>query len=365
MIKHYEYINLDTTAFSFDKKRVVIWGRSSEALRRIVYLIDRGAEIVGVMDSQSIQQAMDKGGRFAGIPYVNIAYLKSNPDVVLYITTRGTTSRQEIFELLNTFSILNTIVCFGMVYGPGEYDVRSMNELIGEDEAAISYVRACLTDERSHLVFNNLLEYRTSNRWELLKEIYEVDHPQYFAPDIVRCSESEVFIDAGGYNGDTSLEFIKYVNNKYNSIYIMEADHTMCEITKENMRMNGVKNVLIYEKGAYSNSGVLRFRTDSRSGSSHINKDGDVEIEVVSIDEMLDGKPATFIKMDIEGAERQALDGAKNTIRRYHPKLAISIYHLADDLWRIPYEIATEYPWYKLYMRHYTQITTETVLYAV
>ena len=85
---------------------------------------------------------------------------------------------------------------------------------------------------------------------------------------------------------------------------------------------------------------------------------------VVSIDDMVGDDKVTFIKMDIEGAEMEALEGAKQTIERNRPKLAISIYHKEEDLWEIPFYILSKYPWYKIYMRHYTLTTNETVLYA-
>ena len=102
----------------------------------------------------------------------------------------------------------------------------------------------------------------------------------------------------------------------------------------------------------------------AESGSSRINEKGLEKIKTISIDEMLDGDKATYIKFDIEGAEMAALEGAKKTIQKHKPKLAISIYHKEDDLWKIPFYIKEKYPWYRLYMRHYTSVTTETVLYA-
>lgn len=68
--------------------------------------------------------------------------------------------------------------------------------------------------------------------------------------------------------------------------------------------------------------------------------------------------------MDIEGAEMDALIGSEKTITEYHPKLAISIYHKDDDLWTIPYYLMKKYPFYRFFIRHYSSITTETILYA-
>lgn len=73
----------------------------------------------------------------------------------------------------------------------------------------------------------------------------------------------------------------------------------------------------------------------------------------------------SFIKMDIEGADLEALKGCQNTIRRYHPKLAISVYHKPEDIIEIPCYIKELVPEYRLYLRHYGNGDTETVLYAL
>ena len=71
-----------------------------------------------------------------------------------------------------------------------------------------------------------------------------------------------------------------------------------------------------------------------------------------------------FIKMDIEGAESEALEGAKQTIRAFHPKLAISVYHKLDDFWTIPKYIDQLGMGYRFYLRHFTIHREETVLFA-
>ena len=73
----------------------------------------------------------------------------------------------------------------------------------------------------------------------------------------------------------------------------------------------------------------------------------------------------TFIKMDIEGAELEALKGSREIIQRYRPRLAISAYHKKEDLVELPLYIKELVPEYKLYIRHYSNAGVETVLYAV
>ncbi len=76
-------------------------------------------------------------------------------------------------------------------------------------------------------------------------------------------------------------------------------------------------------------------------------------------------KKVSFIKMDVEGSEMNALIGASKTIRRDHPRLAICIYHKEIDFIKLSSYILQLYPEYKLYIRHYTSYIWETVLYAI
>lgn len=86
---------------------------------------------------------------------------------------------------------------------------------------------------------------------------------------------------------------------------------------------------------------------------------------MINIDAVPECKNATFIKMDIEGMEWDALHGAVETIKRNHPKLAICIYHSDEDMIRIVEYIHEIAPEYKLYVRHHSKREYETVLYAV
>jgi hypothetical protein len=97
---------------------------------------------------------------------------------------------------------------------------------------------------------------------------------------------------------------------------------------------------------------------------SKICKIGDINIEVASIDDTIKSD-VTFIKMDIEGAEYQAIIGAGKIIKRCKPKLAISIYHNPNDLWELPILIHNINPKYKFYLRHYSFAENDTVLYAL
>lgn len=361
MIKEYKYINVNQECYSFEyNKEVCIWGRSISALTLYVELRSRGVRVIGFTDSYACEKEV-----FAGLPVFTFYQLQRMNNLVIYISTVNEQFLRQILDKVEGLSNAE-ILCRRSVYGAGYYDVVRLRELIEKDLKEIEETRSVLCDEKSIKTFNNLLEYRVCNNVRLIEEIYEQGHGQYFPKDeIVPIEKNEIFIDAGGYNGETSFRFAKWVKDDYSKIYIMEPDKLMAEVIEEYVKIKKLKNVVLINKGVYSSEKEIAFHRDFLSGSSCIQLDGEESIQTISIDRMLAGKKATYIKMDIEGAEREALLGADQTIRMYKPKLAISIYHQEDDLWKIPYYIKEKYPWYKLYMRHYTPITTETVLYAV
>jgi hypothetical protein len=72
----------------------------------------------------------------------------------------------------------------------------------------------------------------------------------------------------------------------------------------------------------------------------------------------------TYMNMDVEGCELEAIHGASHTIKRYKPDLAICVYHKVDHLWRLPLLISSMSSDYRFYLRNYTGYPAETVLYC-
>ncbi len=89
-----------------------------------------------------------------------------------------------------------------------------------------------------------------------------------------------------------------------------------------------------------------------------------MQIPVTRLDAAIEGN-VTFIKLDVEGAEYEALKGAEKLIQNCRPTLAVSVYHKAQDIWELPELILSMAPEYTFYLRHYSLSSEETVLYAV
>lgn len=185
---------------------------------------------------------------------------------------------------------------------------------------------------------------------------------QYF-DSLVPITEDEIFVDAGAFDCMTALDFCKVVDNKYKKIYSFEPEEGNYLVCIENAKKNGVNNIEILNNAVWDKAELLKF--ESAANGSLIDELGSSEIKAISIDEVLQGERASFIKMDVEGAEYKALIGAKNTISMYKPKLAICIYHKPEDMVEIPMLIKEMNPKYRLYVRHYSNVMWETVLYAI
>ena len=96
-----------------------------------------------------------------------------------------------------------------------------------------------------------------------------------------------------------------------------------------------------------------------------IDKECGDKVQVVTLDDYVYDEKPTFIKMDIEGAEMEALIGARRIIQTYKPKLAVCLYHKPQDLFEIPIYIKSLNEDYRLYIRQYANSRYETVCYAL
>ena len=186
---------------------------------------------------------------------------------------------------------------------------------------------------------------------------------QYFDLPQLSKEEEEVFADCGCFDGENSVMFSKWANKDNFRIYAFEPDSSNLKKCIDIFSSQGIEKYELINKGVWSEDTNLCFEANANEGSKLSDK-GEIVIPVTSIDSAIEGK-VTFIKMDIEGSEYEALIGAKNHIEKYKPKLAISIYHKPEDIWEIPNLILSFNSNYKFYLRHYSLSSEETVLYAI
>lgn len=244
------------------------------------------------------------------------------------------------------------------IFGPNEVDFSRIDCLIISmcDENAVNMAidnaKTLGMNSENILVFNDFSSKTLEER-------------QYFE-DFMCCHSGEVFVDAGALNLNTTMQFRKHCM-KYgvtdSKVIAFEPDIISFEKMKKIINEKNIQDVEVINAGLYNTNTTLQFNLLG-NGSSSINENGTTQINVVALDSQVKEK-VTFIKMDIEGAELEALKGGRETIVRYKPKLAICVYHKPEDIVEIPLYIKKIVPEYKLYLRHYSNSTNETVLYAI
>lgn len=213
-------------------------------------------------------------------------------------------------------------------------------------------------------VLDNILMYRITINKKYLKKAYELskcEEGEYFDSDIFKLSQSEIFIDGGAYKGETTEKFIKLVLGKYKEIHIFEPDEDLYNEIVNNVKG---KNINYYLSGLGKQKEILRFNKTGDVGGC-IDIKGKHKVQIDTIDNINTKSAITFIKLDIEGAELDAIYGAKQTIKKYRPKMAISSYHRAEDLWKLYYEIKSINNEYSVYIRHNSLYIAETDFYYV
>jgi FkbM family methyltransferase len=290
---------------------------------------------------------------------INEAFSHYNGEAVIISCGEG----DEILNQLKEYGVPVERVCIPDVSVLSENDVEFIKSNLKKFERFYDD----LSDEKSKCVLTGLLNYKLTHNLEYIQNIADDTNEQYFDPNLIKYTSDDVFVDCGAYTGDTAEIYVKYNDGKYKEIICFEADKDNCSIIRKNCIGY---NIRLENLACWNEKTELMFDKVG-SGSGAVIETNKAKHEMVSImadtiDHVLNGNKATFIKMDIEGAEYKALIGAVDTIQRYKPTLMISVYHKQDDLIRLPMLIYSMNQDYSFYLRHYRRMSMqETVLYAL
>ncbi len=349
-------------------KNTIIFGASETGIKLSSFLKDNNYEVKYFLDNNiKIHNTIKNGILVSSISEVP----DSDKSIPVIVATTSFLARDKITEQLRLNGFTNIISDYLSVY-----NVFSENQhpalIVQSNLDKVISVMDLLVDERSKEVYANILIARITKDLSFVNYAYNPKYPQYFDRELLDFSHEEVFVDGGAFDGETSKFFINHVvSEKYKKVILFEPDKTNYAVTKNNI--SGLKNVECINKGLSDEFAQLRFiRNENQPEGAHISNEGTELIIVDSLDRTI--KEATFIKLDVEGAELKALSGAVNIITSCKPKLAVCIYHLLEHFWEVPLYIKALNPDYKLYIRHYNEYKEnqpaeyslfETVCYAV
>jgi FkbM family methyltransferase len=299
--------------------------------------------------------------RYKGKPVVRITEVSKDAMVVSAVTSARP---RTALERLRTHGLFDSIDYFSFADASGGLieqlpAVSGMRIDFRENLAAYQRVRGLLVDQQSLKTFDQVLEFRLSGSLNALKEFDCVIDQQYFEP-FISFQPGEIFVDGGGYDGFTTLEFVKRCPT-FKSVHFFEPNLRNLALASEEMRAIG--NIVYHECGLFDRKTVLKFDSDKGSGS-RISETGADEVPVDTLDSAVAEK-VSLIKLDLEGAEPKALLGMRRHILEDHPKIAVAVYHEPDHFRLIPEIILGFRKDYDLYLRHYTESWTETIMFFI
>ena len=341
------------------KKRPLFFYGAGVWCRRLM----DACETIGITPDYIVDRNPKLWGKpIKGINTISPAEMQNfDPDCPVIISTYFIRSAEQSlkeygFHNMWHFPNVGDIIrCFGL-------NSDEIEEIIANNKEIISTVARHLTDQRSAEVFSGNILRRRAN-WDNFDDIADPD--EYFCADIIRLDRDEILLDGGGYDGRTTLDFIERTNGHFKHIYSFEPLPEMVSVIKDNLKNCSVKEkITVVNMGLDEKPGTVRFVLLGMG--SHIDSGGEIKIRADSIDNYFkDKEPPTYITLDIEGTEIQAIVGADTIINKHRPKLAISIYHKFNDLWEIPYYLMHKYPFYNYYIRHHYCGVLQTVCYAI
>lgn len=352
-------------------KKIVIFGAGIGGMETL-YLLQQGKcanKVIAFSDNNK-----DKiGKKYVDYPVIAPEEIPKTAQTALILIS--STAYNVIFKQLVQLGVDKQNIMYFQPAGISLQKANSDVKFIRDNIEKFEQVFEMLEDDRSKKIYKCILNYRVSKNIKWLQEIEEcVDSEamQYFDRNILKPYHFEKgFVDGGAYIGDTLERFFDFRPNWSGTYYCIEAGKIlykkMCDTVETLSEKNVKANVKTYNYALWDSVGTLCFDTASFGGGagSRVSNSGEC-VKCITLDTLLKEKKIDFIKMDIEGAEKKALVGAQNIIKKNKPILAICIYHRPEDFFEIPLLIKNFLPdEYRFYVRQYRFGQSETVLYAM
>lgn len=329
----------------------------------VLYGMGNGADmIIEVLDSLGISHsdvfASDgfvRGHSFHGKKVLTFSQVKEKYDDFIILMTFAIHDREtldRVKAMSEEYELYSPTV---PVAGKGLFTF----DFIKENDELFDKAYNLLYDERSKEDFIKVLNFKISGKVSYLFDCeYE---KELLYKEILHLEKDESIVDLGAYDGDTIREFLEATQGSYKKITAFEPDAK--NFKKLTAKTEGMENLERHNLGAWDKKETLFFQ--KKKGRNSHQADEGIPVEFDSVDNIVKDE-VTFIKMDIEGAELNALEGARNTIEKYKPKLYVCAYHRNEDMFSLPMKINELYDGYRIYFRHHPYIPAwESNFYAI
>jgi FkbM family methyltransferase len=361
----------DKSAFLKGIKEAVIYGAGATGGRVAAILKEHDITIRCFLDARAVSgQGSPAGDIPVWTPDTALPESVLTDAVVIAAMFNHMTGVAPVLRLLREKGF-QKVMPFQEFYGYFEDEMEPRYWLVPDSfydgkEKIIARGLSVFEDRESRELYRTLLKSRFTGDPGLLEN---PDIPGiYFPAGIPHVKKPENMVDCGAYTGDSLIQ-VRERFGKIRAICAFEPDpsnfRTLSGLVDGSRKgKNGFADeIFLFPCGVWSSTDRKKFSSDSTLSSS-ISDQGGATIQCVALDDVLKGTKPSMIKMDIEGAEIEALQGAVRTISESSPDLAISAYHSPDHLWKIPLMIRDLDPGYRIYLRSHGFSGYDTVVYA-
>ncbi|MDD7429842.1 MAG: FkbM family methyltransferase [Oscillospiraceae bacterium] len=350
------FITERTTSWEYLKsadKPIFIYGMGDGAVKILNIFAEKGIAAAGFFASDEFV----RGHSFMGHLVHSLSQIEEQVEDFIIVLAFGA-GYESLYDKINRIAEKHTLIAPDVpVYGGGLFDL----DFCAENCDKLCRVYELLADDISRQTFADVINYKISGRIEYLNRC-TMPREEIFR-ELIDLKSCRTYIDMGAYNGDTVLEFAELTGGSYDKIYAVEPDsRNFRKLTKNT---EGLHNVELYNGAAWSDNSMLTF-SDKSGRQSAIDpfKTGKIkEIQGITGDSLTEH--ADYIKMDVEGAEHEAILGARKSLEN-GAALTAALYHRNEDMFDIPLLVHEINPRLKLYVRHQLYIPAwETNLIAM
>lgn len=288
---------------------------------------------------------------FRGFEVISISDAKERFENPLFCLSFASS----IPEVMENIKSLNPLVPVVPVFGKDIIDRKFLLENKNKIDSAFSL----LADEKSRAIFEDILTFEFSG--ELIYLLKTESTREEALLSLLKLTSSEHYADLGAYRGDTIEELINLCGG-FSEAYAFEPDKKTFLKLKENTK--DIKNLTLFQNALWNENTTLNF--SGGGGRQSALSDNGYEVEAVALDKALKDKKLTYIKADVEGAEKEALEGMSIILKEQKPKLCISAYHRSADIFELILQIKAINPNYQIHLRHHPYIPAwDTNLYCM
>ena len=342
--------NIETDIWQYlakSRKKIVMYGMGNGADKILKVCSERGIEVCDFFASDGFV----RGHSFHGKTVLSYSEAKAKygSENMIVLLSFASALPKVIDNILRIASECELYAPDVPVFGSTLFDMDFYRQNIDAIEETFSL----LADDESRRIFEKTVAYKLTGRIDYLEAAVSSKDEVY--SELLRAGEIRSCIDLGAYNGDTVRELAHYAP-RLERVIALEPDRRNFKKLLEYAEGEDRFLVEPVNAAAWSEEKVLEFDAGGNRNSNVSHSGKVVQIKGITVDSVAGDFGADYIKYDVEGSDREAIIGSRETIRRYAPRLLVSVYHRSEDIFELPRLVREISPNYSLYLRRYRYI---------